>query len=90
LFFRINIHKFKHAAPKFKNQLNKIKAFRRLFRKVRKTGGITKERVRSFDTFTSDFIALGNYLKQKGISTVAMEATGVYWVVLLVFSVAAP
>ena len=44
--------------------------------------GIKKEQVRSFDTFTSDFITLGNYLKQKKISTVAMEATGVYWVVL--------
>jgi transposase len=36
----------------------------------------------SYGTFTSDFSALCAYLKEHHISTVAMEATGVYWVVL--------
>jgi transposase len=40
------------------------------------------ENVVSFETFTSDFIKLSEYLKSKRITTVAMEATGVYWVVL--------
>ena len=35
-----------------------------------------------FETFTSDFKALAQYLKNKKVNTVAMEATGVYWVVL--------
>ena len=36
----------------------------------------------NFGTFTSDFSALCAYLKAHHIATVAMEATGVYWVVL--------
>ena len=36
----------------------------------------------SFETFTSDFVKLSVYLKANKINTVAMEATGVYWVVL--------
>jgi transposase len=35
-----------------------------------------------FGTFTSDFIALSNYLLENKATTVAMEATGVYWVAL--------
>lgn len=38
--------------------------------------------VQSFGTFTSDFKILAEYLKEKGVKTVAMEATGVYWVIL--------
>lgn len=38
--------------------------------------------VRSFDTFTSDFKVLAQYLRNKNVTTVAMESTGVYWVVL--------
>lgn len=38
--------------------------------------------VKSFDTFTQDLEALGVYLVAHGIETVAMEATGVYWVIL--------
>lgn len=38
--------------------------------------------VRSFETFTSDFRVLAQYLRNKSVSTVAMESTGVYWVVL--------
>jgi len=43
---------------------------------------IEGEDVQSFETFTSDFIKLSKYLKLKKIETVAMEATGVYWVIL--------
>lgn len=40
------------------------------------------EPVCSFETFTSDFVALSGYLVEKKVNTVAMEATGIYWVVL--------
>jgi transposase len=33
-------------------------------------------------TFTEDFISLKNYLISHGVTSVAMEATGVYWVIL--------
>lgn len=36
----------------------------------------------SFDTFTSGYYQCIEYLQQKGIEHVAMEATGVYWVAL--------
>ncbi|MCP9760868.1 IS110 family transposase [Aquitalea sp. S1-19] len=36
--------------------------------------------VRSFRSFTQDLHALATWLKQVGISTVAMESTGVYWI----------
>lgn len=35
-----------------------------------------------FTTFTEDFYRLANYLVDHKVATVAMEATGVYWVVL--------
>ena len=38
--------------------------------------------VRSFGVFTSDLIALCNWLKGCQIETVAMESTGVYWIPL--------
>lgn len=38
--------------------------------------------VRRFPTFTEDLHALANWLIQCGIRTVAMEATGVYWIPL--------
>lgn len=38
--------------------------------------------VRSFDTFTEDFYLARDYLLSKGIKTVAMEATGICWVIL--------
>lgn len=44
--------------------------------------GLEGGQVHSFQTFTSDFNLLVNLLIEKGVSTVAMEATGVYWVVL--------
>jgi len=36
--------------------------------------------VRPFGTFTADLHALSAWLKECGIQTVAMEATGVYWI----------
>lgn len=38
--------------------------------------------VQSFDTFTSGYCKCAEYLQQRGITDVAMEATGVYWVAL--------
>jgi len=38
--------------------------------------------VKTFDTFTEDFYAIALYLKENECKTVAMEATGVYWVIL--------
>lgn len=38
--------------------------------------------VRSFETFTSSYVLLSNYLKENRITHVAMEATGVYWITL--------
>jgi transposase len=40
------------------------------------------EPVRRFSCFTADLHALANWLKQRGITTVAMESTGVYWIPL--------
>jgi transposase len=40
------------------------------------------ESVRVFPTFTADLMRLAEWLKACGIETVAMEATGVYWVAL--------
>lgn len=36
----------------------------------------------NFDTFTSGYYQCVEYLQQKGIKNVAMEATGVYWIAL--------
>lgn len=36
--------------------------------------------VRVFPTFTADLYALADWLQQCGITTVAMESTGVYWI----------
>lgn len=44
--------------------------------------GLESETVKSFNTFTEDFYVLKDYLLAKGVSSVAMEATGVYWVIL--------
>jgi transposase len=40
------------------------------------------EPVRKFSCFTADLYAIANWLKEKGITTVAMESTGVYWIPL--------
>ncbi len=43
---------------------------------------VESEPVKSFETFTESFHQAKDYLLSKGIETVAMEATGVYWVIL--------
>lgn len=44
--------------------------------------GIAEESVREFKSFTSDLYLLVDWLEVCGISTVAMESTGVYWIPL--------
>ena len=44
--------------------------------------GRDKVSVREFGTFTADLEALAVWLKQCGVTTVAMESTGVYWIPL--------
>jgi transposase len=44
--------------------------------------GIEHKPVVSYFTFTEDFEALRDYLLENKITSVAMEATGVYWVIL--------
>jgi transposase len=41
-----------------------------------------KNHVREFDTFTTDLHKLADWLSLHGITTVAMESTGVYWIPL--------
>jgi len=43
---------------------------------------VGSESVQSFETFTESFYEARDYLLSKGVETVAMEATGVYWVIL--------
>jgi transposase len=38
--------------------------------------------VRGFSTFTNDLVALADWLKQCGVTSVAMESTGVFWIPL--------
>jgi transposase len=38
--------------------------------------------VREFETFTIDLQALADWLKERGVTTIAMESTGVYWIPL--------
>ena len=42
--------------------------------------GRDEETVREFSTFTNSLLELVNWLKKVGITTVAMESTGVYWI----------
>lgn len=44
--------------------------------------GTEESEVQNFDTFTSGCHELTEYLQQKNITSVAMEATGVYWITL--------
>src|SRR5882672_4984983 len=44
--------------------------------------GIEDREVKSFDTFTSGCHRVVEYLQQHSITSVAMEATGVYWITL--------
>jgi transposase len=42
--------------------------------------GIEDKEAKSFSTFTVDYLRSIEYLKENKITTVAMEATGVYWI----------
>ena len=44
--------------------------------------GVENEEVKDFDTYTNGCNQVVEYLQQKGITSVAMEATGVYWTTL--------
>ncbi|MCA9983380.1 MAG: IS110 family transposase [Anaerolineales bacterium] len=44
--------------------------------------GRDQERIRVFASFTNDLEALADWLVQCGVTTVAMESTGVYWMPL--------
>ncbi len=44
--------------------------------------GIESNKAKMFETFTEDFEDLAHYLLENKIESVAMEATGVYWVIL--------
>jgi transposase len=41
--------------------------------------GEKKQEVRSFGTFTADLLKLADWLREHGVTHVAMEATGVFW-----------
>jgi len=41
---------------------------------------LSDDPVRTFGSFTADIEAMANWLVSVGVSTVAMESTGVYWV----------
>jgi len=41
--------------------------------------GIAQQHTKTFGTFTSDILALSDWLKGYGVTHVAMESTGVYW-----------
>lgn len=41
-------------------------------------GRVRREK-RRFGTFTQDLLRLADWLKQSGVTPVAMESTGVYW-----------
>ncbi|WP_340290372.1 IS110 family transposase, partial [Sulfitobacter pontiacus] len=41
---------------------------------------VTDAPVRAFGTFTHDLHDLGNWFKSHGVTSVAMESTGVYWI----------
>ncbi len=41
--------------------------------------GVRQQQMRVFGTFTRDLLALADWLKEQGVTHVAMEATGVYW-----------
>lgn len=36
--------------------------------------------VKTFGTYTADLVAMGEWLREKGVTSVAMESTGVFWV----------
>ncbi len=45
-------------------------------------GEADSQLVRAFGSYTADLQAIGGWLKEHGVETVAMESTGVYWIPL--------
>lgn len=43
---------------------------------------VNENEVKRFRTFTSDLLEAARYLKENGVETIALEATGIYWVTL--------
>jgi hypothetical protein len=43
---------------------------------------LDKDSVRVFGCFTSDLIAMATWLSEIGVTTVALQSTGVYWIPL--------
>jgi len=41
--------------------------------------GVKRRQKQTFGTFTRDLLAMADWLKERGVTHVAMEATGVYW-----------
>ncbi|WP_260601800.1 IS110 family transposase [Pseudomonas aeruginosa] len=50
------------------------------FHVVAVSADITEESVQTFKAFTADVECMANWLVDRGITTVAMESTGVYWI----------
>src|SRR6478672_4079904 len=46
---------------------------------VPENNGKKKQEVRSFDTMTADLLKLAEWLRERAVTHVAMEATGVFW-----------
>ena len=76
---------FKKGLPKHLEHINKMAAgidigSRSHFIAVPE--GCAEVCVREFKSFTSDLVAMADWLEECGIETVAMESTGVYWIPL--------
>src|SRR2546422_6015993 len=50
------------------------------FHMVAVRGDVDPEPVRRFESFTGDLYRMADWLTQAGVTTVAMESTGVYWI----------
>jgi transposase len=46
---------------------------------VREGTRVKQQQTRAFGTFTQDLLKLADWLKEQGVTHVAMESTGVYW-----------
>ena len=46
---------------------------------ITSAGGRATHETRTFGTMTADLLAMGDWLKNQGVTHVAMESTGVYW-----------
>jgi transposase len=76
---------YKSKLPKHLQHINKMAAGIDIGSKshfVAVPEGCTNVCVREFQSFTSDLHELANWLESCGVTTVAMESTGVYWIPL--------